>query len=295
MTDIRGPLVLVVDDDFDTRELYRLVLEMVGYRVEDAGHVKGAFAAASRVIPDVVLADWLLPDGSGLELCRALRANRQTRRIPVVAVTGLAMDGAGLGSARDEGLAGVIRKPANPDDILAGIRCAFSRAAERRLADAAKRTRRYAELVHRRAGSAAADGEAGRMTAGALLERAASRSDDSITLLIADDDGRYVAAGGAARELTGYDAAELARLSVWDLTPLPDAADGRGLWQQFIAAGTQRGQYVLRHRDGQPVDAQYCALANIAPGWHVSAIAGLPSLPTTLGASSFVPAGVEPH
>ena len=47
----------------------------------------------------------------------------------------------------------------------------------------------------------------------------------------------------------------------------------------------QHGQYVLRRRVGQPVEAQYYAVANIAPGWHVSAIAELPDLPVTLGAS----------
>jgi PAS domain S-box-containing protein len=286
MTHLRHPLVLIVDDDLDTRELYRMVLESVGYRVEDAGHVQAAIAAASRFIPDVVLADWLLPDGSGLEVCRGLRSSRSTRRIPVVAVTGLALEDQGLTSAGDEkALAGIIRKPANPDDILAAIRGALSRATERRLCDAAIRTRRYAEQVRRRGSTPATNGNSGCLDARALLQRAASRSGDSITLLIADDDGRYLAASGATRELTGYDAAEFAGLTVWDLTPPPNSVDGRGLWQQFIARGAQQGQYVLRHRDGQPVEAQYCALANIAPGWHVSAIAELPDLPVTLGAS----------
>ena len=37
-SELTPPLVLIVDDDTDTRELYRMVLESVGYRVEDAGH-----------------------------------------------------------------------------------------------------------------------------------------------------------------------------------------------------------------------------------------------------------------
>src|SRR4051812_34992453 len=209
MTDLRQPLVLIVDDDLDTRELYRMVLESVGYRVEDAGRVQSAIAAGVRLIPDVVLADWLLPDGSGLDVCRGLRANRPTRRVPVVAVTGLALDEQGLTSGRDEeGLAGILRKPADPDDILAAIRGALSRATERRLCDAAIRTRRYAELARRRAAAPAGTGSNGRLDAGALLQCAAARSGDSITLLLADDEGRYLAASGATREFTGYDAAE---------------------------------------------------------------------------------------
>ena len=73
-SDITPPLVLVVDDDTDTRELYRMVLESVGYRVEDAASVSSADAALARVGPDVVLTDWLLPDGNGLDVCRALGA-----------------------------------------------------------------------------------------------------------------------------------------------------------------------------------------------------------------------------
>ena len=61
MTDSRHPLVLIVDDDLDTRELYRMVLESVGYRVEDVGLVQRAIAAVSAQVPDVVLTDWLLP------------------------------------------------------------------------------------------------------------------------------------------------------------------------------------------------------------------------------------------
>jgi hypothetical protein len=58
--------------------------------------------------------------------------------------------------------------------------------------------------------------------------------------------------------------------------------DGNGLWKQFIATGVQEGHYILRRRDGAAVEAQYCALANIAPGWHVSALSEAPHMPITL-------------
>jgi PAS domain S-box-containing protein len=282
MTDLHPPLVLIVDDDSDTRELYRMVLESVGYRVEDAGHVRTATAAARALIPDVVVTDWLLPDGEGLEVGRALRANRHTRRIPIVAVTGVTLDQAAETNASLEGITAILRKPANPDDILSAISAALTNAAERRLCDAATRTRRYAEQVRRLAMSPAGCRAGIRVDPGVLLERVASRSDHSIALVLADDSGHYVAASGATREVTGYDAAELAGLTVWDLAPPSESVDGKGLWSQFIATGAQQGRYVLRRRDGRPVDAQYCALANIAPGWHVSAFAEARALPLSL-------------
>ena len=51
MTTDHHPLVLVVDDDSDTRELYRMMLESVGYRVEDAGQVHSALAVAAGASP----------------------------------------------------------------------------------------------------------------------------------------------------------------------------------------------------------------------------------------------------
>jgi PAS domain S-box-containing protein len=285
MTDLHHPLVLIVDDDRDTRELYRMVLESVGYRVEDAGHVRSATAAALALVPDVVVIDWMLPDGEGLDVARALRASRQTRRVPIVAITGVTLNQAAEINARLEGITAILRKPAHPDDMLLAIGTALTKAGERRLCDAATRTRRYAAQVRRQAMSPAGSRAGIGVDPGVLLERVASRSDHSIALVLADDSGHYVAAGGATRELTGYDAAELAGLTVWDLAPPPESVDGKDLWRQFIATGAQQGRYVLRRRDGQPVDTQYCALANIAPGWHVSALAELPSLPLTLRAS----------
>ena len=281
MAELRPSHILVIDDDLDTRELYRMLLESVGYVVADAGHVKGGIEAARVLTPDVVLSDWLLPDGTCLDVGRRLRSERATRKVPVIAVTGLTLETALEMDARQVGIAALLQKPANPDDILGAIRTILTRANERRVCDAATRMRRYAMQAWRSRGNVAA-GTCARVDPGLVLERAARRSGSSVALLIADDRGRYVAVGGAVEELTGYAPAELTGLSVWDLTPLPNTADGQGLWRQFIATGAQQGRYVLRRRDGQPVDAQYCALANIAPGWHVSAVAGLPDFPSSL-------------
>lgn len=107
-----------------------MVLESVGYRVEDAGQMNSALAVAARVCPDVVLTDWLLPDGDGLEVCRGLRANRLTRRVPVIAVTGMSLDEGAETNGRLDCFAAILRKPADPDDILAAIGAALTKAAE---------------------------------------------------------------------------------------------------------------------------------------------------------------------
>jgi CheY-like chemotaxis protein len=280
--DPRHPQVLVVDDDADTRELYHIMLEGVGYRVESAGNVRAASELAARTTPHVVLTDWRLPDGDGFAVCDALRGRRASRNVPIIAVSGLSMPAEMAAEAHTRGFTSIIVKPASPDDILRAVHRAYEIGTARRLHRAAVRLRRYATLAARHKYPRAAGGQVAGIDAGTLVSRAAARSGGNITIVLADDSAHYVAAGGGARDLTGYDPQELVSLSVWDLTPPPDATSGQGLWRSFIAAGTQEGRYILRRRDGAPVEAQYCAIANVIPGLHVSAIAEASRMPASL-------------
>ena len=88
--------------------------------------------------------------------------------------------------------------------------------------------------------------------------------------LVADDQGRYVAANDAACRLLGYTREELLRLSVWDLTPDPHEVEGLILWKDFIELGVQAGVYWLARKDGSMVEVAYQARANVAPRRHVS-------------------------
>jgi hypothetical protein len=59
-------------------------------------------------------------------------------------------------------------------------------------------------------------------------------------------------------------------MTVMDATPLPRSEAGSRLWQDFIAQGTQRGEYELRRKDGTSLRVRYWAYASVAPGVHVS-------------------------
>lgn len=277
--DPRHPHVLVVDDDGDTRELYSIMLTSVGYRVETAGTVKAAAAMARRDTPHVVMTDWRLPDGDGFAVAEALHAHAAARGVPVVAVTGIVMSPEMEVDARARGFTAILLKPATPDAILAAVRVAGEIATTRQVCLAAQRLRRYAAQALRRTLEMREANRA--IDPGALLERAAARSGDNITLMLADDGARYVAAAGDARELTGYELQELLSLSVWDLTPTTDRTSGQGAWKSFLASGRREGRYTLRRRDGAAVEAQYCAIANVVPGLHVSAIAPAIQTPTS--------------
>lgn len=127
-----GPLVLLVDDDRDTRDMYRLVLEMSSYRVADASSVKTAVQAATEFHPDVVVSDWLLPDGDGFSLLEALREIKPARDIPKLAVTGLSLDREAVARAAEFGCELVLTKPVSPSDLVSAIGRALAAAPDAR-------------------------------------------------------------------------------------------------------------------------------------------------------------------
>jgi CheY-like chemotaxis protein len=102
--------VLIVDDEPAILEIFSLVLREAGYSVETAEHALAAMAAAVRKRPDLVLADIRLPIVDGKALVAELKGSRDTKDIPIVAITGY--DGPG---ARDDayrsGYDGYMTKP----------------------------------------------------------------------------------------------------------------------------------------------------------------------------------------
>ena len=138
------PIVLLVEDDADTRDMYHTALECGGCWVVDAPNGIDALADAVELQPDVILTDVGLPGiRDGLGLARTLRQNPKTADIPVLAVTGC--DPRTFGDDAwlfDE----VYLKPVSPDVLVARIRETFvqSRLLHRRRAPAHAR---LAELL----------------------------------------------------------------------------------------------------------------------------------------------------
>ena len=79
--------VLVVEDEADLAELVAFNLRQSGYTAETAGSGAGALASVARKAPDLVILDVMLPDIAGTEVCRRLRDDPSTRRMPVVMLT----------------------------------------------------------------------------------------------------------------------------------------------------------------------------------------------------------------
>jgi two-component system, cell cycle response regulator DivK len=118
------PLVLVVDDYDDAREMYAESLMVCGFRVAEAADGLRAIELAQELSPDVILMDLSLPGLDGWEATRRLKADARTLHIPVVALTGHAMSNA-LDRARQAGCDGFVVKPALPDVVVAEVRQAL--------------------------------------------------------------------------------------------------------------------------------------------------------------------------
>jgi CheY-like chemotaxis protein len=117
----RKPLVLVVDDFADNREMYSEFLTYSGYDVVEARNGKEAIDAAIQRTPDIIIMDLSLPVMDGWEATRRLKADERTRQIPVVALTGHALAGHSKG-ARDAGCDSFLAKPCLPDQLVAEIK-----------------------------------------------------------------------------------------------------------------------------------------------------------------------------
>lgn len=120
---IDTPLVLLVEDDRDSREMYALGLELQGCRVTHAATAADALRACASIRPDVVVADLTLPDMDGLLLFRELRA--RIVDLPLIALTGRSGPDV-VSQAVQEGARRVIVKPFPPDELAAMIRAVLA-------------------------------------------------------------------------------------------------------------------------------------------------------------------------
>jgi two-component system, cell cycle response regulator DivK len=121
MTRRTQPLVLVVEDYQDAREMYAAYLQFSGFDVAEATNGEEAIEKAIQLMPDIILMDLALPRMDGWEATRQLKGSDRTRHIPIVALTGHALAGHAEG-ARQAGCDAFVTKPCLPDALVAEIK-----------------------------------------------------------------------------------------------------------------------------------------------------------------------------
>ena len=120
--------VLIVEDEPAIAELIALNVRHAGYEVSVAADGEEARAQIDRVLPDVVLLDWMLPGRSGVALAAQWRADPRTRAMAVIMLTARAAESdmvVGLDAGADD----YLTKPFSPSELLARIRAVLRRKA----------------------------------------------------------------------------------------------------------------------------------------------------------------------
>jgi two-component system, OmpR family, phosphate regulon response regulator PhoB len=129
-----GPRILIVEDEEPLTLLLRYNLESEGYDVDAVGRGDDADIRLREQVPDLVLLDWMLPGLSGIELCRRIRARRETERLPVIMLTARGEEGdrvRGLATGADD----YIVKPFSVPELLARVRALLRRAKPAHIAN----------------------------------------------------------------------------------------------------------------------------------------------------------------
>jgi DNA-binding response OmpR family regulator len=120
----RPARVLIAEDDDSLRQLIRLSVDVGGIDIDEAADGETAILLAHENPPDVALLDWSMPGLSGLDVCRALRADPRSAGALIVIVTARVLEG-----DREQALAAgadhYMGKPFSPDELLDTVRDAL--------------------------------------------------------------------------------------------------------------------------------------------------------------------------
>jgi len=125
---IRSPLILVVEDEPAQMELISYNLRSEGYEVLQAGDGEEALLLAEEEQPELVVLDWMLPQLSGIEVCRQLRQNASTKQVPIIMLTARGEETdrvRGLDTGADD----YVSKPYSVSELVARVRALLRRTS----------------------------------------------------------------------------------------------------------------------------------------------------------------------
>jgi len=111
-------LIQIIEDDEAIRDVIEYILQQSDYEVHVASNAKEFKSNLFNTLPDLILMDVRLPDGNGLQLCRQLKQNLDTRHIPVIIISAHA---SALESSKEALAEDFVAKPFDLDDLLKRI------------------------------------------------------------------------------------------------------------------------------------------------------------------------------
>jgi DNA-binding response OmpR family regulator len=120
------PTILVADDEEDLRELVSYRLSRSGYEVVEAVDGQEAFELATERAPDLMVLDVMMPRLDGYELTRRVREQDSLRSVPVILLTARSQE-SDVSRGFDVGADDYLKKPFNPDELVARVRAVLGR------------------------------------------------------------------------------------------------------------------------------------------------------------------------
>ena len=126
--------ILIVDDEPAQQQLLRYNIEKAGYDTLLADNGKDALIIIEEVKPDLIILDWMIPEASGIDVCRELRSRPETRLLPILMISARGEEGdraLGLDSGADD----YITKPFSPREMVSRIKALLRRSRPTLLQD----------------------------------------------------------------------------------------------------------------------------------------------------------------
>ena len=123
--------ILVVDDEKDLVNLLRYNLEKEGFDVDCAYNGSSVHAKAHAAMPDLIILDLMLPDRSGYDICRDLKADPSTRSIPIIMLTARSSEYNRV-TGFECGVEDYVIKPFSPRELMLRVKAILGRTAEQR-------------------------------------------------------------------------------------------------------------------------------------------------------------------
>jgi len=120
------PTILVAEDESALVTLLRYNLEREGYRVLEARDGEEALLVAAEEQPDLVILDWMMPQLSGIEVCRRLRGRKESRNVPILMLTARGEESDRI-RGLDTGADDYLTKPFSMTELLARLRAVLRR------------------------------------------------------------------------------------------------------------------------------------------------------------------------
>ncbi|WP_413876316.1 phosphate regulon transcriptional regulator PhoB [Albidovulum sp.] len=124
---MQPPTVLIVEDEAAQREVLAYNLQAEGYRVAQADNGEEALLMVAEEAPDLIVLDWMLPNVSGIEICRRLKSRPETKAVPIIMLSARSEE-VDLVRGLETGADDYMVKPYSVMELMARVRTQLRRS-----------------------------------------------------------------------------------------------------------------------------------------------------------------------